>query len=216
MPTNETARTGSGSHFIVTFADHDRRGAIDPVAVDDCFDWTRGIDAGQIVAALPQIVSEARKSAAARLIDFDSYDNDSAYLDALDRLSETLVPDTVIMAGPRERYGFLGHYSDGEGVCEDSVDATCQAEAEFQAKWMMATNEGALTDDIENFACTMEGVEIEDCYPDPVTKDELIELLARVVVEAQSAGVSSPSIDEAVSALSNFGRTLEPVSAPRM
>lgn len=83
------------------------------------------------------VISEARKLAAASHFDLEDFGNDSAYLDAVDRLADRLTITSIRRAGPQRRYIVDAQYDDGQPFTND-VLATDESDAEWQAAWLMA------------------------------------------------------------------------------
>ncbi len=148
---------------------------------------------------------QALKNAASRYVDYDSFGNDSAYLERLETVAEEfkLVSVSILRNAPIHRYAVSGEYSTDRGRWDDWVMASKEADARFAAKWQMANNEGSDPNDIDDFQTTMEDITINDCYPQPVTVDEGVEYLrtmANMVVpgDAEFSDESHQSDSEAL------------------
>lgn len=136
-----------------------------------------------IVSEYENIVAKARKNAASRFVHYESFGNDSAYLDRLDQVSDefAVVEISMVSDKPKVRYYVCGHYADDEGgVWADWVMASGDEEAHFIARFTMAKNTGMTPGDAHNFQIEMEDCEIFDCYPDPLTKEEAIEFVKQM------------------------------------
>lgn len=96
---------------------------------------------------LADIRSQAAKAVASRSVDYDSFGSDSAYLDRIDQVAETLylsdvcIPNAVVRA-----YDMEGIYPGEGGMWGDVEHGACQGEAEFRALWTMSVNDGFETD----------------------------------------------------------------------
>ncbi len=122
-----------------------------------------------------EMVKKAQKNVASRHVDYESFGNDSAYLERIDQVAAEFLPlsATVVSDAPVVRYAVNGEYTtDEQGRWSDWVFATSPAEAEFAAKWTMAMNEDAKPWEPENFEGIMQDITISDCDPEPVTLDE--------------------------------------------
>lgn len=141
------------------------------------------LETDDIVAKYEEIVTQARKNAASRFVHYESFGNDSAYLDRLDQVSDEfqILDVTVITDKPKVRYLVNGHYSDEEGgPWGDWVQAASEEEAGFYARFTMATNVGFSPGNAHDFQLEMEDCDIFDCYPDPLTKEEAIEFVKQM------------------------------------
>ncbi len=94
----------------------------------------------------------AAKAVASRFVDYDSFGSDSAYLDRLDEVGQTLyLSDVSIPNAAVRAYDIEGIYP-GEGGIWGGVEyGACQGEAEFRGLWTMSVNDGYdLDDDIKD------------------------------------------------------------------
>ncbi|MBI1202635.1 MAG: hypothetical protein GC182_09010 [Rhodopseudomonas sp.] len=133
------------------------------------------------VPVYDEIADAAALDLASRYVDYESFGSDSDYSDRLDEVADefTVIWLDLITDQPRQRYAIYGRYSNDEsGTWSDHVEATNCDEAEFIARQTMADNERADRDDPDQFMLVMEEIEIEECYPEPVTKDEALALIA--------------------------------------
>jgi hypothetical protein len=126
-----------------------------------------------------EIVTAAQKNAASRYVDFESFGNDSKYLDRLEEVgAEFEMVDALVESDqPNKRWAVYGHYSNNDGgTWNDHVEAPTYEIAAFYARKTMAYNEyeGRTGVDQTDFQITMDEIQIFDCYEEPVTKDEAI------------------------------------------
>ena len=163
-----------------------------------------GVDA--MIEAVREASIEARKNVASRLVDYDSFGNDSAYLDRLDAVAEeTLVVSVGLKDAPTVRYAVEGDYSDGGGDWSDWVEAANPTEAEFQAKWSMADNQGSDPKAFGDFLDTMDDIDITSVQPEPTTKDEYREALQKLLAVAKAAGLGGLEVELATKRLVDDG-----------
>lgn len=94
----------------------------------------------------------AAKAVASRSVDYDSFGSDSAYLDRLDAIGETLyLSDVSIPNAAVRAYDIEGIYPGEGGIWGDVEYGACQGEAEFRGLWTMSVNDGYdLDDDIKD------------------------------------------------------------------
>ncbi len=172
-------------------------------------------DADDFIEVVREALDEARKNAAgAHLVDYGSFGNDSAYLDRIDAVAAEMRVVSVGMVGDKVRYAVSGDYSQ-EGDWADSVEAVTEAEAHFQARWTMALNEGATLAPFEDFLDRLYDIEITQCEPEPVSKDEYRDMLRALCAEAAEAGHAGEALDKALAALAKDGHEVEVSSGPR-
>lgn len=92
---------------------------------------------------LADIRSQAAKAIASRSVDYDSFGSDSAYLDRIDQVAETLyLSDVSIPNALTRAYDMEGIYPGDGGLWGDVEHGACQGEAEFRALWTMSVNDG--------------------------------------------------------------------------
>lgn len=201
-------------HIWVTYASSDfpagkqERGEISVlVAIDD--DMARRVKMDQcsrqdieiLIRRSVAAAQEHRKELiATHVVDYDSFDSDSAYLDRIDRVLEGMEIADVTISGPLRRYAVDGIYSEGDQQWSDWEQATCRAEAEWRGAMTMAANEFG-SDlpfvDLMDYATGMTTTAV----PEPVTKSEYRDLLQAVVRQAEEAGHDYPALAEARSVL---------------
>lgn len=140
--------------------------------------------ADAMMEAAPEAAREARRTFATHFVNYDAYDSDSEYADMLAKVGERFTVEGMGKPGDAFRHSVYGLYGDPreEGTWADWVHGVDRADAEFQAKWQMALNCGAEPkEDFEQFLATMSDMEITDCAPEALTRDEAIGLLRRIV-----------------------------------
>jgi hypothetical protein len=125
------------------------------------------------------IVSTAQKNAASRYVHFESFGNDSAYLERLEEVGCEFDVIAVLAESeqPDKRWAVFGHYSkDDGGTWSGHVEAPTYQIADFYARLAMAINEYEGQTDVDpvDFHITMDEIQIFDLYEEPVTKDEAI------------------------------------------
>lgn len=218
--------------FQVIFADHDIIGKIDPVIIEGVPLHDRGavaITAEAMVAALDDVLAEARKDAASRHIDYEatiSAVGDSGYLDHRDRLADQLIPAAVNLVpesigldadAPRVRYFVNGIHPDDGGGWSDWVHGICSEEARFHALWEMALDGRQLPEDLDDHVGAMQDSTIDHCAPEPVTKSELAEAARDLLSEV--GGTTGPAYDRVMNMLRELDvdiSTIEAASAPKI
>lgn len=157
------------------------------------------------VEDLIEIVREeaegARKHAVGtHIVDYNSFGSDSAYLDQIDRFAAETVVVGVSLVGETASYGVLGRYDNGNDYADLTLGVT-EAEAEFQARWTMALNQGADPTDLDDLLDAMAEIEIVRCQAGPISDDELRIALQALIDEATAAGHSGEALDNAVEML---------------
>ncbi len=143
--------------------------------------------ADDIYTQYDDIIAKARKNAASRYVDYESFGSDSDYMERLDVVGDEFDPQevTVVDDAPKARYRIYGHYSsDDGGTWCDYVFASSYEEAEFQGRWQMAVNEQGKPGDTD-FQVYLEDIEIYDNDRCPLTTDEAIEFIRRVAASAE-------------------------------
>ena len=137
------------------------------------------------------IVGEAAKALAARSVSLEAFGNDSAYLDALDRLADRYEVVSVQKAGQTQRYTVDALYSDASGPWTETVEGVDVEDAEFQARWRMSLNANEMPSDRAEFLDSLDGHTIHACDPTPVTQDEFTaEVIALVRANRQGADLA--------------------------
>lgn len=127
-----------------------------------------------------EIAAAAQKNAASRYVNFESFGNDSKYLDRLEEVgAEFEMVDALVDSDqPDKRWAVFAHYSSSDGgTWNEHVMAPTYEIAAFYARKTMAYNECGGKIDLMDFQITMDEIQIFDCYEEPVTKTEAIEEL---------------------------------------
>lgn len=118
------------------------------------------------------IAGDAAKALAARSLSLEAFGNDSAYLDALDRLADRFEVVGIHKVGPAQRFTVDASYSDVSGPWTDTVEGVDVEDAEFQARWQMSLNANELPSERQAFLESLDGHTIHACDPTPVTQEE--------------------------------------------
>lgn len=190
----------AGPRTVETLVDHDR------VMTDDEDDF---------IEVVREALEDARKSVAgAHLVDYDSFGSDSAYLDRIDEVAREMEVVSVELTGKPVRYAVRGDYSQ-EGDWADSMEGVTEAEARFQARWTMAENEGAVVNPFDEFLDRLADIDITECEPEPVSKDEYRDMLRALCQEAAEAGHTGEALEKAMAALASDGHEVEVSTGPR-
>lgn len=135
------------------------------------------LDGEAMIDAAIDISIEARKKYAATLVDYDSFGSDSAYLDRIDKIADDrLTIGSLTKAGEMTPFLVDGVYSDDQ-LWSDRIDGVDAEDAAFSARWIMAVNEGARPKEFESFLDTMLDQKVFSCRPDPVSFDDLLEMI---------------------------------------
>jgi hypothetical protein len=146
----------------------------------------RQMTSDRMIEVLGDVLSEARAETAKRLSfrrrkPLKAEDLTIAAVD-LDPRSVGLPADA-----PSVRYTCNGIHPDDGGGWTDWASGVTEEEAQFHALWMMALNGEAYPptdpDDLEGFIGAMQDSAIDFIAPEPVTKGELAEAAARLLVE---------------------------------
>lgn len=109
-------------------------------------------------------------------------------------------------SGARRRWRWRAAYvdpPDGKAF-SGHVEAADKAEAGFAASWRMALDAGARPDDLPSFLRAMEDIEILECRPDPITREEAVDLLRRVA-SPETVGEGRRAVAEARRRLRRLG-----------
>ncbi|MNU39062.1 hypothetical protein D3C71_277490 [compost metagenome] len=124
---------------------------------------------------LADIRSQAAKAVASRSVDYDSFGSDSAYLDRIDQVAETLyLSDVSIPNALTRAYDMEGIYPGDGGLWGDVEHGACQGEAEFRALWTMSVNDGFEID------------------PESETPDEAVTSLQDFMEDQELTGMCQP------------------------
>lgn len=118
---------------------------------------------------------QASKAVASRSVDYDSFGSDSAYLDRIDQVAETLyLADVSIPNALTRAYDMEGIYPGDGGIWGDVEHGACQGEAEFRALWTMSVNDGFEVD------------------PESKTPDEAVASLQGFMEDQELTGMCQP------------------------
>jgi hypothetical protein len=125
------------------------------------------------------MVHAAQKNVASRHVDYESFGSDSAYATRLSELGAEFVPAAaaLVTVEPLQRFAVDGEYSTNSDRWDGYVMARSAAEADFQARWTMAKNEGGDPDDHDGFQEMMEDITISNCGLEPVSLAESLSYL---------------------------------------
>lgn len=133
-----------------------------------------------------EICKAARKNIASRYVSYENFKSDSAYADRLEKFGHDkwIIQEIRLDSKqPLMRYFVGGRYPSREGgTWADHVFATTAEEAEFLARQIMAVNDYGGKENADevrddDFQLTMEEIDIDDLYPEPVTRDEALKAL---------------------------------------
>lgn len=150
------------------------------------------------LAAMPDVVREARKNIASRFVEFEAYSNDSAYLDALDKVADGVeivsIKEKMPEGGELMRIYFEAEYDSG-GVFGEDAWGVNKEDAVFQGAWSMAVQNGSdgKGENVQDLLDEMD-VEVLMEYAKPVTEEELIALLGKLT----KAAATGEGVDEIV------------------
>jgi hypothetical protein len=162
----------------------------DPAGRDgSCKAWTGVVEetAPSFMDGVEDAVREARKTFATHYVDYDSYSNDSDYLDDLDRVAARFEVLRVCKAGnPRTYFVRASLADDPDGPhWSGHVSAVDEEDARFQAAWRAAkasSGGGELPDNgstvaFDEFFEAMLEYRIEICHLEAVRKDDALALV---------------------------------------
>lgn len=186
--------------FRVSFADHPKFGPQEDYILTDVDERQGFVGYGveDLVNVLPEVLRQACVKAAARYVDYDTFDNDSNYLDFCDKLALDFQPVAVVpvLETERQRFRCNGIYlnSDGDGWTGLVHGATI-GEAQFQAKWAMAIASAGDTRKYDDFASLMDGCAIDHVAPEPVTVEEMADA-ARALLAEGPGGAAAERVTE--------------------
>lgn len=167
------------------------------------------------VEAMREAALQVRKNVAGgHLVDYDSFGNDSAYLDRVDQVAEEMTIVSGGLRGQTVRYMADGKYPGRDGnLWSDHVEGVCEAEALYQARDIMATNMGWDEDFLKRLD-KLDDIHVE-VLPEPVSKDEFKDALRALAIVAIEADLHGEALDRAVEILRLSGVEIaDPTSAP--
>ena len=162
--------------------------------------WTGVVEetAPTFMDGVADAVLEASKTFAAGLVDDESYSNDSAYLDELDRVARRFEVLRVCKQGDQRTYFVRVSPADDqeETGWAGHVEAVDEEDALFQAAWRAAEEDGAAEGgpakeglwgtgpgkgrpflEFEDFLDAMQDYRVETCHLEAVRKDDAFTLV---------------------------------------
>lgn len=168
------------------------------------------------VEAMREAAEQVRKNVAGGyLVDYDSFGNDSAYLDRIDAVCEEMTIVSAGLKGTALRYLAEGKYPGREGnLWSEQVSGVCSAEALYQARDLMASNM-KWTEDFFKRLDMLDEIYVE-VNPEPASKDEFQSALHGLTLAAIEAGLSGEALDKAREILNASGIEIpDPSAGPR-
>jgi hypothetical protein len=146
-----------------------------------------------MVDDVEDILHAAQKACAAKLVDYDSFNSDSDYLNALDARAIEFELVSVRKPGKQLRFAYEGYVGENKDkLFNGPVLAVDFDEADFAARWGIALQAGILKGDARlrdpaAFCESLEAVEVTRCDKNPVSLDELADS-SRSVIAAHAKG----------------------------
>lgn len=168
------------------------------------------------VEAMREAAEQVRKNVAGGyLVDYDSFGNDSAYLDRIDAVCEEMTIVSAGLKGTALRYLAEGKYPGREGnLWSEQVSGVCSAEALYQARDLMASNM-EWTEDFFKRLDMLDEIYVE-VNLQPASKDEFQSALHGLTLAAIEAGLAGEALDKAVEILNASGIEIpDPSAGPR-
>lgn len=153
--------------------------------------------------------ASARKAVAARRVDYEASEGDSAYLNLIDKIAGDYYTAGVWVEGAVKKDYFVeGVYPEDGGLWGDTVSAVNASEAEFQAAWTMSENASGSIEknicsnttpeqSIQSMLAGMEDQKVISAVLKGVEKDDAIKALAKLAGVARGMGLTVAAIDEA-------------------
>lgn len=170
------------------------------------------------VEALREAAEQVVKNVAGgHLVDLNEGDNDSAYLEQIDRVAAEMTIVSAGLKGVDVRYMANGKYPGREGnLWSDEVYGVCQAEAEFQARMTMACNmewdQGRTYSELLD---RLDDIHVE-VIKEPVSRSDLEAALLELVKSAQAGGVEGEAVEKAIALLEANGIDASAPSTPSL
>lgn len=164
-----------------------------------------------------EIGADGRKAAAAREHDLEAIGNDSDYLDAIDRTADQVEILSIRRAGETKRFNVDAQYEDDQ-PWNSPVMAVDESDAEWVAAWEMAIgseNHAKTPADFDNMLATMADYQMFWAAHEPVTKDELVALLAKLYA-AVDTGDTAEAMNETRAALEKLEALPDATPAPSL
>lgn len=161
---------------------------------------------GSLRENLPDLDRQARNAVAARRVDYDRFDGDSEYLNAVDRAAGDYYTVSAGVEGAAvKNYSVEGIYPGEGGIWEDVVGAVNSSEATFQGAWTMAENaygsiESRIDPDmtsermLEDHLASMEDQRITNVDISRPGRDEAFQALNGLCAAARAAGVKDDAL----------------------
>lgn len=145
-----------------------------------------------------EIDLEARKKIASRVVDYDSFGSDSAYLDRIDEVAECYYLEFLSIEGAKDfLFDVEGVYQDDQ-LWGETVSAINRDEARLHAKWIMASNSGVTPDPtrespskwLEHLFEAIDEMHIETIEGASPNTSQYQEVLRKIVIEVEGKGIS--------------------------
>jgi hypothetical protein len=164
------------------------------------------------------ILQAAQKRCAGTVVDYDSFNSDSEYLNTLDARAAEYHVVSVRKSGNPGRYGYEGYVGENDDtVFTGPVLAVDADEADFAARWGIALQAGTLRGkvlkDPDLFFEALEAVEIVRCEENPVGLPELVSS-ARDLIAAHDRGEPTSDLIDELAVLTALVPVQTPQSAP--
>ncbi|WP_262267292.1 MULTISPECIES: hypothetical protein [Microvirga] len=168
-------------------------------------------DAGDILQA-------AQKRCAAGVVDYDSFNSDSEYLNMVDARAAEYHVVSIRKPGQPVRFAYEGYVGENdEAVFSGPVIAVDTDEADFAARWGIALQAGTLKGsaffDPELFSEALESVEVVRCSDHPVSLPELVSS-ARTLIAAHERGEPISDLIDELAVLTALVPIHTPEAAP--
>jgi hypothetical protein len=153
----------------------------------------------------------------AGVVDYDSFNSDSEYLNALDAKAAEYHVVSIRKPGQPGRFAYEGYVGENdETVLTGPVLAVDADEADFAARWGIALQAGTLKGrvflDPDLFSEALEAVEVVRCDEHPVSFPELVRS-ARSFIEAHDRGEPTSDLIDELAALTALVPTQIPDTA---
>ncbi|MBD2746025.1 hypothetical protein IC232_04850 [Microvirga sp. BT688] len=180
--------------YIVTMSGPDNIDQTINVQVESLPNTPMLDDAGDILQA-------AQKRCAAAVVDYDSFNSDSEYLNTLDARAAECHVVSIRKPGDLARYIYEGYVGENdERVFTGPVLAVDADEADFAARWGIAlqagTLRGKILKDPDRFFEALDAVEVRRCEESPVGLPELVSSARALIAAHDRDEPTSDLIDE--------------------
>ncbi|AOG03426.1 hypothetical protein [Bosea sp. RAC05] len=189
----------------------------------------------ELLDQLEDAMRTAQKNVASRFVDYDEINNDSRYLDELDRHCEEQVIISLQIgdaADKRVRWSAEAHHSEDieEGTWLDAVMAASDEEADLIMRFEMAKgfdvpgkDKGVGFDQdslkrtsISSFVGTMAEVVPISVFKEPISLEDFRAKVAIMVRAAHAEGLDIDGLADVTDLLREFGDDVEPARTPGM